>query len=124
MVDSMLAALESHADSRRQALDELLQRQAGAQAQQQLAAQALRENRRRTRHAERRAGSGPRCLGRARTADRLRRARATRSGWLARQQAEVQTTLQGLDERRPAGCASCCANANRPGSRSMRRAPA
>ena len=42
-IDAVLAALESHELGCRRTLDELLQRQAGAQAQQQLATQALRE---------------------------------------------------------------------------------
>jgi DNA repair protein SbcC/Rad50 len=42
-VDAVLAALEAHAQGCRGALDELLQRQAGARTQQQLAAQALHE---------------------------------------------------------------------------------
>lgn len=41
-VDAVLATLESHALARRQALDEQLQQQAGASAQQQFARQALR----------------------------------------------------------------------------------
>lgn len=100
VVDSMLAALASNADSRRQALDELLQRQAGAQAQQQLAAQALREL-----DAELATLSAEQAAARAAwTAHELQAGCAALErdqieDWLARQQAEVQATLQGLDER-------------------------
>jgi len=100
VVDSMLAALESNAGSRRQALDELLQRQAGAQAQQQLAAQALREL-----DAELATLSAEQAATRAAWAAHELQAgcaaleRDQLEDWLARQQAEVQATLQDLDER-------------------------
>ncbi len=100
LVDSMLAALESHAKTCRRALDELLQRQAGVHAEQQLAAQSLRDLD---------AELATQTVERAATnadwnAHPLQAGCATLEpdqieGWLKRQLVDTHAALQGLDER-------------------------
>ncbi|MDD2728496.1 AAA family ATPase [Malikia sp.] len=99
-IDAVLAALESHELGCRRTLDELLQRQAGAQAQQQLAAQTLRELDAELatlaiEHDAARSDWNAHQL----QADCAALAPAPLEGWLAQQQADVFAALQVLDER-------------------------
>ena len=100
VVDSMLAALDAHALACRRTLDELLQRQAGAHTQQQIAAQALRDL-----DAELATLATESDAARADwNRHELQSGCATLAsgqleGWLAQQQADAQAALQGLQER-------------------------
>lgn len=97
-VDAVLAALESHELGCRQTLDGLLQRQAGAQAQQQLATQALREldAELATLAIEQ---DATRSDWNAHELQAECAAPAQLKAWLAQQQTDALAALQVLDER-------------------------
>ncbi len=99
-VDSMLEALEAHALACRQALDELLQRQAGARTRQQLAAQALGEiNADLATLAAEGAAAQAEWDAQAPQAGCAGLEPGQREGWLTQQQAATQAQLQALEER-------------------------
>jgi DNA repair protein SbcC/Rad50 len=99
-VDSMLEALEAHALECRQALDELLQRQAGARTRQQLAAQALGEiDADLATLARERVAAQAEWDAQAPQAGCAELLPEQREGWLAQQQAAAQAQLQALQER-------------------------
>ncbi len=97
-VDSMLAALETHARGCRQTRDALLQRQAGANAERQLATQALREI-----DAELATLAGERVAVQADWDAQAPQAATglthQRADWLEQQQTAAQAGLQALEQR-------------------------
>ena len=99
-VDALLAVLESQAQAARQTLDEQLRRQAGAEAQRQFAAQALREL-----DAELAALASERAATRSAWQAHELQADCAVIGsdqlepWLAQQLAAVQDALQQIEQR-------------------------